>query len=78
MNRYRDSQPARGIFAVDGKDIMMISALPYSALYSAARDLGYTELEAMRYASEPDLFAADHPDDIVVLLDPAGEEGRRR
>lgn len=46
-----------------------ISMLPYSVLYTAARDLGYTELEAMRYASEPDLFAADHPDDIVELLD---------
>lgn len=46
-----------------------ISTLPYSALYTAARDLGYTELEAMRYASEPDLFAADHPDDAVELLD---------
>lgn len=46
-----------------------IGTLPYSVLYTAARDLGYTELEAMRYASEPDLFAADHPDDVVELLD---------
>lgn len=49
-----------------------IRMLPYSVLYTAARDLGYTELEAMRYASEPDLFAADHPDYIVELLDADG------
>lgn len=52
------------------------STLPYSVLYTAARDLGYTELEAMRYASEPDLFAADHPDDVVELLDAEGEGSR--
>lgn len=34
----------------------------YAVVYQAARDLGYSELEAMAYASEPDLFAADHPD----------------
>ncbi|MCA2240572.1 hypothetical protein JF737_24365 [Mycobacterium avium] len=50
-----------------------IGTLPYSVLYTAARDLGYTELEAMRYASEPDLFAADHPDDVVELLDSEGD-----
>jgi hypothetical protein len=34
----------------------------YTAIYQAARDLGYSELQAMAYATEPDLFAADHPD----------------
>lgn len=55
-----------------------IDTLPYSVLYTAARDLGYTELEAMRYASEPDLFAADHPDDVVELLDTEGERADDR
>lgn len=34
----------------------------YKATYRDARDLGYSELEAMAYASEPDLFADDHPE----------------
>lgn len=47
-------------------------AMPYSAVYTAARDLGYTELEAMGYAGEPDLFAADHPDVVSGLLAAGG------
>lgn len=34
----------------------------YAVIYAAARDLGYPELEAMAYATEPDLFVADHPE----------------
>lgn len=34
----------------------------YADVYQAARELGYSELEAMAYATEPDLFVADHPD----------------
>lgn len=37
-------------------------ALDYSAVYSAAIELGYSELQAMAYATEPDLFVADNPD----------------
>lgn len=51
-----------------------VGAMPYSVVYSAARDLGYTELEAMGYAGEPDLFAADHPDVVVGLLGAGGEK----
>ncbi|MBS1693140.1 MAG: hypothetical protein JST91_13070 [Actinobacteria bacterium] len=51
-----------------------VSGVPYSAVYTAARDLGYTELEAMGYAGEPDLFAADHPDVVVGLLGAGGEK----
>ncbi|GAT01300.1 hypothetical protein [Mycolicibacterium fortuitum] len=36
--------------------------LTYAAVYAAARDLGCPEIEAMVYATEPDLFIADHPD----------------
>ncbi|WP_199178303.1 hypothetical protein [Mycobacterium hubeiense] len=39
----------------------------YAVVYQAARDLGYSELEAMAYASEPDLFAADHPEISVEI-----------
>ncbi|MEW2484178.1 hypothetical protein AB0876_31795 [Mycobacterium sp. NPDC049093] len=43
-----------------------ISAEPtYAAIYAAARDLGYSELEAMVYATQPDLFVADHPGEVA-------------
>ncbi|MEN4464329.1 hypothetical protein VXE65_20155 [Mycolicibacterium conceptionense] len=42
------------------------AAATYKATYQAARDLGYTELEAMAYANEPDLFAANHPDEYDI------------
>lgn len=43
-----------------------ISAEPtYAAIYAAARDLGYSELEAMVYATQPDLFVTDHPGEVA-------------
>lgn len=43
-----------------------MSAEPtYAVIYAAARDLGYSELEAMVYATEPDLFVADHPGEVA-------------
>ncbi len=37
----------------------------YAVIYAAARDLGYSEIEAMAYACEPDLFVVDHPDALA-------------
>lgn len=48
--------------------------MPYSVVYAAARDLGYTEVEAMGYAGAPDLFTADHPDVAAGLLAVGGEK----
>jgi hypothetical protein len=39
----------------------------YAAVYQASRDLGYSEMESMAYATEPDLFAADHPEVPVEI-----------
>ncbi|SHU66663.1 Uncharacterised protein [Mycobacteroides abscessus subsp. abscessus] len=36
--------------------------LPYSAVYSAAQELGYDEQQSAVYATLPDLFVADNPD----------------
>lgn len=36
--------------------------LSYSAVYSAAQELGYGEQQSAIYATEPDLFVADNPD----------------
>lgn len=45
----------------------------YAVVYQTARDLGYSELEAMVYATEPDLLAGDHPDmPIKTSLDSSG------
>ncbi|SLH41931.1 hypothetical protein [Mycobacteroides abscessus] len=37
-------------------------SLDYSTVYSAAQELGYSELQSMAYATEPDLFVYDNPD----------------
>lgn len=43
-----------------------MSAEPtYAGIYAAARELGYSELEAMAYATETDLFVADHPGEVA-------------
>lgn len=36
--------------------------LSYSAVYSAAQELGYDEQQSAIYATERDLFVADNPD----------------
>jgi hypothetical protein len=47
---------------VIGENAVPAGEMTYAVVYAAARDLGYTELEAMAYATEPDLFVADHPE----------------
>lgn len=37
-------------------------SLAYSAVFAAAGELGYSELQAMAYATDPDLFVAENPD----------------
>ncbi|SHY23665.1 Uncharacterised protein [Mycobacteroides abscessus subsp. abscessus] len=34
----------------------------YSEVYAAAEELGFSEQQAMTYATMPDLFVADNPD----------------
>ncbi|MFN6548098.1 hypothetical protein [Mycolicibacterium nivoides] len=51
--RPDDDDPAAGSGSTD---------LTYAAVYAAARDLGCPEIEAMVYATEPDLFIANYPD----------------
>lgn len=36
--------------------------LSYSEVYAAAEELGFSEQQAMTYATMPDLFVADNPD----------------
>ena len=39
-----------------------VHRLSYSAVYSAAQELGYGEEQSAIYATEPDLFVDDNPD----------------
>lgn len=56
----------------EAADQVVPGQLAYSTVFAAARELGYSELEAMSYATDPQLFVAENPDwDLGV----ASEDG---